>query len=574
LANTESTHNQSSFELKTVLETSRMLVESRDATFIANNVLLIIMGRLLVTKAAIFTHSSSKECYTLTKQKGIGGLDIDKKYSIQADFKNKGFTTANKVQTDIPDLSEKSKNTYFFNLRTSNHHHGYLVLGPKASGKDFTPDELNFVEGLCIISTAALVNSELFSELQQTYRNLDRRIHELNTLFDLSKEFNVLVDRTQITRIFKLTLLGQLFIRTFFLIYDTDDNPEMLASSGLQNVPGQKQINDLYNSCNKDILIIEDEKCDEHPWLKENNIAALISVSNQNEKAALIGVGKRVNGISFNDNDINFLKSLANLAVISIQKTYFLEERIDKERMEEELSIAKSIQEGLMPDPIPGIPGVDLAAKTISSREVGGDYFDIAETPDGNSILSIADVTGKGVPAALLMANLQSMLHVLLPVDIPLSEATYRMNKIIFDNTPSDKFITFFWAKYAHEHKILNYVNAGHNPPLLLRKNKNEFEELRDGGLLLGAMDSIMPYKEKDIQLNPGDILVCYTDGVDEAMSPEEEEFTVKRLKKSILKNRHKASQQILDCIVAEISEHSHGKFSDDVTLLILTACE
>lgn len=551
-----------------------MLVESRDAAFIANNVLLIIMGRLLVTKAAIFTYSSSKECYTLTKQKGISSLDANAEYFIDADCENKGYTTADKVQTNISIPSRNKKNYYFFNLRTSNHHHGYLVLGPKASGTKFTQDELNFVEGLCIISTAALVNSELFSELQQTYRNLDRRIHELNTLFELSKEFNLLVDRNQITRIFKLTLLGQLFIRTFFLIYDTEGGPDMLASSGLKGLPNQKQIDNLYNSCNSDILIIEEEKCEQHPWLKENGIAALISVSNQNEKAALIGVGKRVNGISFNENDINFLKSLANLAVISIQKTYFLEERIDKERMEEELSIAKSIQEGLMPDPIPKIPGVDLAAKTISSREVGGDYFDIARTPDGNSILCIADVTGKGVPAALLMANLQSMLHVLLPVDISLSEATFRMNKIIFDNTPSDKFITFFWTKYVHEHKILNYVNAGHNPPLLLRKEKDDYEELRDGGLLLGAMDSIMPYSEKDVQLNPGDILVCYTDGVDEAMSPEEEEFTVKRLKETILKNREKTSQQILDSIVQEISEHSYGKFSDDVTLLILTACE
>lgn len=550
-----------------------MLVESRDSEFIANNVLLIIMGRLLVTKAAIFTHSSSEGYYTLTKQKGISGLDANTEYSIKAE-ESEGYTTADKVQTDIPVSSQNKDKTYFFNLRTSNHHHGYLLLGPKASGKKFVPDELKFVEGLCIISTAALVNSELISELQQTYRNLDRRIHELNTLFEISKEFNLLVNREQITRIFKLTLLGQLFIRTFFLIYDSENEPELLASSGLRSAPRQKQINDLYSSCNKDVFVIENETCENHPWLKENGIAALISVSNQNEKAALIGVGKRVNGIPFNENDINFLKSLANLAVISIQKTYFLEERIDKERMEEELFIAKSIQEGLMPDPIPDIPGVDLAAKTISSREVGGDYFDIAETPDGNSILCIADVTGKGVPAALLMANLQSMLHVLLPVDISLSEATYRMNKIIFDNTPSDKFITFFWAKYVHEHKILNYVNAGHNPPLLLRKDKDDFEELREGGLLLGALDSIMPYSEQDVQLNPGDILICYTDGVDEAMSPEEEEFSVKRLKETVLQNRHKTSQLILNSIVDRIQEHSCGKFSDDVTLLVLTACE
>jgi len=280
LANAENNHDQSTFELKTVLETSRMLVESRDSAFIANNVLLIIMGRLLVTKAAILTHSDSNGRYTLTKQKGISELNPGAEYSIQADCDGEGYITADNVQTDLPIPKESKKNTYFFNLRTSNHHHGYLVLGPKASGKEFTPDELKFAEGLCIISTAALVNSELFSELQQTYRNLDRRIHELNTLFELSKEFNLLVNRDQIARIFKLTLLGQLFIRTFFLIYDTEKGPDMMASSGLRSVPGQRQINDLYNSCNKDILIIEEEKCEEHPWLKENEIAALISVSN------------------------------------------------------------------------------------------------------------------------------------------------------------------------------------------------------------------------------------------------------------------------------------------------------
>ena len=117
--------------------------------------------------------------------------------------------------------------------------------------------------------------------------------------------------------------------------------------------------------------------------------------------------------------------------------------------------------------------------KIIGRAGVGVDNIDIPaatqkgvlvmNTPDGNTILAIGDVTGKGVPAALLMANLQSMLHVLLPVDITLSEATERMNNLIFKNTPSDKFITFFWAKYLSTHKILRYVNAGHNPPLLLR---------------------------------------------------------------------------------------------------------
>lgn len=573
----QSNHNdglQSRFELKTVLETSRMLVESRNTEFIINNLLLILMGRLLVSRAAIFIYDHKEGVYTLKKAKGLPNLEENRQYKIvdKNDLNDQAFFKASKVDESIQSAIGDTSESLFFNLRTSNNHHGLLFLGKKANNKQFEDHELEFIEGLCIISTAALVNSQLFTELKNTYRNLDRRIHELNTLFDLSKEFNLLVDREKISRIFKFALLGQLFIRTFFLIYKNQGDINLLASSGIQKSPNSKQIQLLFDSTREDVERVDEKFGNEHSWITESDITALISVSIQNEKVAVIGVGERANGVPFSDTDFNFLKSLANLAVISIQKTYFLEERIDKERMEEELSIAKSIQQGLLPDPIPEIKGVDLAAKTISSREVGGDYFDIAKTLDGNTILAIADVTGKGVPAALLMANLQSMLHVLLPVDITLSEATERINNLIFRNTPPDKFITFFWAKYLSTHKILRYVNAGHNPPLLLRNNRNEFEELSEGGLLLGAMESMMPYEQQDVQLNPNDLLVCYTDGVNEAMNDDNEEYGTDRLRKCIRKNRDKSSAEIMEAIIDEVTTFSSQKLFDDLTLLIIKA--
>lgn len=565
---------QSRFELKTVLETSRILVESRNSEFIINNLLLILMGRLLVSRAAIFTYNAETGSCTLKKSKGLPKLEEGKQYDIlkKEEYKEVAYFKADKVHDSIKDLLGNLDHSLFFTLRTNNNHHGILFLGGKANNQPFEKHELEFIEGLCIISTAALVNSQLFAELKSTYRNLDRRIHELNTLFDLSKEFNLLVDRDKISRIFKFALLGQLFIRTFFLIYKNQDDINLLASSGLLNQPDSDEIQKLFENTEDDVIRIDEDFGEDHTWICDNDIVALIGVSIQNEKVAVIGVGERANEVPFSDTDFNFLKSLANLAVISIQKTYFLEERIDKERMEEELSIAKSIQEGLLPDPIPGIEGVDLAARTISSREVGGDYFDVAKTPDGNTILAIADVTGKGVPAALLMANLQSMLHVLLPVDITLSEATERINNLIFKNTPSDKFITFFWAKYLSTHKILRYVNAGHNPPLLLRSNSDTFEELSEGGLLLGAMETMMPYEQADVQLNPNDLLISYTDGVNEAMDSNEEEYGTTRLKECILANRDKSSEEILEAIVNDVLEFSNQKLFDDLTLLIIKA--
>lgn len=565
---------ESVFELTTVLETSRMLVESRDSSFILNNLLLILMGRLMVPKAAIFVYDPVSGKYTLQKSKGSLPFTEEIQYDILSDGKsaNQPYFRANQTEEDFRSRLPNSDCCFLFSLRTSNNHHGLLLLGRKANGEDFTDEELQFVESLCIISTAAFVNSQLFTELKNTYRNLDRRIHELNTLFDLSKEFNLLVDREKISRIFKFALLGQLFIRKFFMIYKHQEEVNLLASSGLEDEPGYDQITSLFESTPEDVKEVDSEVCHDHSWIENNGITALIGVTIQNEKVAVIGVGERANQVPFTENDFNFLKSLANLAVISIQKTYFLDERIDKERMEEELSIAKSIQRGLLPDPIPEIEGVDLAASTLSSREIGGDLFDVAKTPEGNTIIAIGDVTGKGVPAALLMANLQSMLHVLLPIDITLAEATGRINNLIYQNTPADKFITFFWAIYQSTHKILRYVNAGHNPPLLLRKNASHFEELSDGGLLLGAMETMMPYEQSEIQLDPGDLLVCYTDGVNEAMSPQEEEFGEDRLKECILKNRDKSSEGIIAAITEEVKQFSNAVLFDDLTLLVVKA--
>lgn len=573
-------NNKSSFELKTVLETSRILVESRDSSFILNNLLLIIMGRLLVTKTAVFIHDASTSGrYTIKGAKGVSKQNTQESFEITVSPENRehsyiSLESVTGLEEIIPD--DEREKFKLFNLRTMNRHHGYLLLGPKADKNPFYKHELEFVEGLCLISTAALVNSELFAELRKTHRNLDRRIHELNTLFDLSKEFNVLTDREQIARIFKLTLLGQLFIRTFFLVYQNDDKPRLITSNGLSNQPDLNEIEHIFNDVQSDLTVSNWQESEKHPWITQNGISVLIPISIQNRQVALIGVGQRVNKIDFNENDINFLKSLANLAVISIQKTFFLEEQIDMERMEEELLIAKSIQMGLLPDPVPKIPGTDLASKTVSSREVGGDYFDVATTPDGSTILSIADVTGKGVPAALLMANLQSMLHVLLPVDISLDEATERMNSIIFKNTPADKFITFFWAKYNSSNRSLSYVNAGHNPPLLLRNGSEEFEELTEGGLLLGALESALPYKETVVQLSPGDLLVCYTDGVTEAspVGREDEEFGEERLQETVLRCRNLPSSEILDTIIADVNTYSNHNISDDLTLLILKISE
>jgi len=227
----------------------------------------------------------------------------------------------------------------------------------------------------------------------------------------------------------------------------------------------------------------------------------------------------------------------------------------------------------LLPDPIPESKKLEITASNISSYQVGGDYFDILDTPEGNLLVAIADVTGKGIPASLLMANLQSMLHVLLPIDITLGEATARMNDIIYENTPSDKFITFFWGLFGPDRTNFKYVNAGHNPPIFLRNGSDEIEELEEGGLILGAMPTMSPYEESTINISTGDTMVFFTDGVAEALNADEsEEYGEERLIECIKNNRDKTAQDLQDAIVADVNDFSRNIQYDDITLIVIKA--
>jgi sigma-B regulation protein RsbU (phosphoserine phosphatase) len=407
----------------------------------------------------------------------------------------------------------------------------------------------------------------MFQELRLINRKLDRKVHDLHTLLELSKDFNLMVDQDDIARTFKFAMLGQMLIRTFFFALEVDGEKSVISSSGLKVKPSREELKKLYEL--DDVFYCDDDH--DCPFLDKNGIKLVIALRFQNEKIGVVGVGAPANKAEYGNEEVDFLQSLGNLALLAIQKTLLLEERIENKRMEEELELARTIQRGLFPSSIPEIKGFDLKATNISSRQVGGDYYDIVETPDGGHIVAIADVTGKGVPASLLMANLQSMLHALAPIDITLSAATNSINNIIHHNTPADKFITFFWGKISKCGTYFEYVNAGHNNPLLFREGKEKTVELDKGGVILGAMESIMPYESDTIDLKKNDVLVLYTDGVTESMNPDNtEEYGEERLEACIKSHLNKDSQAIMDAVIEDIKAFSNDTQYDDITMLVI----
>lgn len=567
--------SHSRFELHTLLETSRLLIESHDMDFVLNNLLLITMGKLMISKGLILLYEPWSKSYTVSKTKGKTGFDKDQQLELDWPDQAKDEAVLQACEEfKVPEPLEEQGLCTFFNLRTSNHHIGYLAVGPKISNKELNQHELEFIESLSIISAVAISNSRLIAELKRINRKLDRKVYELNTLFDLSKDFNMLVDRDKIIRIFKFAMLGQMLIRKFFFVLERNGTRKLVTTSGINDEPTQQEINTLFE-LDDDIVQIDDEFKQDIGFLDRNDIKAIIALRFQNEKMAIVGVGRRANDEEYSQTDFNFLSSLGNLALLSIQKTFLLEERIEKERIEEELNIAKSIQEGLLPSPIPEVEHLDIAARNLSSHQVGGDYFDIVPTPQGNYLFAIADVTGKGIPAALLMANLQAMIHALTPLDITLSEATSRINDIIYQNTPNDKFITFFWGSYTPESSKFRYVNAGHNPPLLFKPDQDKPEQLTEGGLILGAMQTMTPYDEQKLILESDDLLVFYTDGVTEAMNPEEdEEYGEERLLQCLQVHRSESSNQILNAVIDDITAFSGDTQYDDITLIVIRVDE
>ncbi len=273
---------------------------------------------------------------------------------------------------------------------------------------------------------------------------------------------------------------------------------------------------------------------------------------------------------SFTPLDKLLLDSIARQVSASLENEYLHEQALEKEKIEQELKVAASIQQKILPDSLPVINGYDLAGTNIPSREVGGDYYDCFDLGNGKYALIIADVAGKGIGAALLVSTLNAALISYLQFDIPLTEMSDRLNKLIYNSSPSDKFITFFIAVLNSNSGDLDIVNAGHNPIFLLRKDET-LEKIDAKGVGLGMFDFGIPYSGQKSVMNSGDKLFLYTDGIPEAMNENEEEYSDDKMLNFFKDHSDEPVEKFIDMLVKDVKHHTGGTpQSDDITVMIL----
>jgi sigma-B regulation protein RsbU (phosphoserine phosphatase) len=261
-----------------------------------------------------------------------------------------------------------------------------------------------------------------------------------------------------------------------------------------------------------------------------------------------------------------FIQTLANIIFVAIENKKLAKESIRQVAVNRELELASEMQSMLFPSSLPNDDKLEMAAVYLPHQQVGGDYYDFIRLNENEVVFCMGDVSGKGVAAALLMSNFQANLRILIDLSKSLTDLVRELNKKVMANAKGEKFITFFIARYHIRTRTLHYINAGHNPPILI-SGANSLQ-LRMGCTGLGMLDEIMTIKEGIVQINPNDLLLCYTDGVVELEDEHGEEFGIKTLNDVLINFSSIGMRELNKRIVHELIEHK-GKmpYVDDIAL-------
>ena len=307
---------------------------------------------------------------------------------------------------------------------------------------------------------------------------------------------------------------------------------------------------------------------EEGKWLKKREVTILLPMVVQSRLVGFLGLGFKIGREDYSPDELLILSSLASQLALASENIRLLEENIEKRRMEEELSMARSIQRGFLPSDIPSTPNLQVAAGSLFCLEVAGDYYDIITLRNEETVLAVGDVSGKGAGAALLMANLQASLRTAIDTGIQLNDIVRRINNLIHSNTPPEQYITFFVGIFEPKTRTLTYVNAGHNFPVVIREN-GSMVELDKGGLILGFLPDA-EYEQRSVILQPGELLLMYTDGVSEAMNAEEEEYGEVRMLDCIRHNYDQPIEDILSGLENSVRQFIGDEpLQDDFTLIL-----
>jgi sigma-B regulation protein RsbU (phosphoserine phosphatase) len=543
-------------ELISLLDLTTTLGSSLSGAEILDAALLIVMGELQVSRGALYVADGEGRY----RRRAARGLPREAPDVLEGPDLPE--------EPSVPGAADRALSDAGFALvcpvRKAGRPIALLGLGPRAGQQPFGAEERGFLESLAACAATPIENGLIYEELRQVNRSLSVKVYQLHNLFDVGRELTASLDDDAIARLVTTTVMGH-FLATRCALYRLAEGGLALghargtkAGEAAAHIPGDARLL---------LRELPGPRCvgDLAPGpLREALSSARFAL------VVPLAAGERPGGRAFAEEDLDFAAALGRQAQSALEGARAHRLRVEKERQDRELQIAREIQQSLFPKTWPQAEGFEVAARSRSCYQVGGDYYDFIPLEGGRLGLVIADVSGKGTPASLMMASVHAWLQATAGTAPP-SQVLERLNRFLYANTQTSRYVTLFYGELDPSRGRLAYVNAGHVPPYLRRADGDE-ERLVAGGPVLGLLEAVT-LEAGEVDLAPGDLLAVVTDGVTEALSPGGDEFGDGRVRDSLAVSAGRGAGAALEALVEAVDAWAGAAgCTDDLTALILRA--
>lgn len=552
----DSAVNKPENQLETVealLESAELLHSSLDLGELLRHLLRSVMGRMTISRGLIAVVEDGVMRLALVR--GIPSLRVGDEF--------------------VEELARQYGIVRIYPIGEAQSPVGLLGINLPA-GRDIADDETAFLKALLGIAAGGIANARAHDQTRRVNLALDQKVQELQTLLDLVRGLTATIEPDEVAQLLALTLAGKWAIRRYGLIAWKHGHPLVLRMKGMEpeRLADYTRYEKLLFELPEAIRAVDLPESELKDMLRDGQAEVVFKIDAGDETTGgLVILGQRPGNHSFSESDLEFGAGLVSQAAVAFENSWYFRETIERKRVEQELALAATIQETLFPLELPRLEGYDLAARNRPARHCGGDYYDILPViRPGHApryLICVADVSGKGLPASLLMSNIQATLRALLGRIETLTELAAQMNELLYASTPSNKYVTAILVEIDPASGEARYVNAGHTDCLLLRAD-GETIWLRGTGTPLGLLPD-RPYAEKFFTLAPGDQLALFSDGVTEAQNPAEEEFGEASVVSTFHRLAGHSAKSLVDEIFHEI-DHFAGDAPqyDDITLFVV----
>jgi len=534
--------------LEALLESAKLLQSSLDMDVILKHLLRTAMGRLLARRGLIAVRKSSGEL-RLELARGSSALAPGSLYSEEA--------------------ARAAGMERFFVIGSDAEPVGVLGIGGLSTA--IKPEEIEFLQAVLGVAASVISNAQAHDQARSANTQLDQRIQELRALLDLGRGLAATLDPDEVAKLVGLTLAGRWAVSKYAVAAFKNSQPSVLRQKGLDIADPEPLKETLAQLPDARLTTAADQELLDS--LRAPVGALIIPIRSQQEIIGVIICGPRMRGMTYRDADLEFGAGLAAQAAVAFENAWNFRDTLARQALERDLMLAASIQRDLFPKSLPNLNGLEISARNRQARQVGGDYYDVlpfsSTACTEPHMLCVADISGKGISAALLMSTIQATLRSLLRRESSLLEIAGVANELLHATTPVNKYATAFLCAVNPSNAECRYVNCGHNAAVLLRADGSV--EMLDGpGLAIGLF-ARRTYAEQSFQFNEGDVLTIYSDGVTEAQNAVEEEYEVERLTACLRANRDKPAASIVDCILESIDEFAgEAPQFDDITIMVV----